>query len=242
MLTRPLAYKGPTDHLTQYFPLQNLYQGLQALSQDSLMDWQYQKEEKQVQGVFFHNGKMIKTFIAWPLSSLNSTSETSINTCQCIENDEPDNSDEASASCEHIAALAIESKTRLHRLPQSLKQTEIFHSEWQYLTSWLSKQTYDPFPNMARHRVIYLLDGEADNISVTVHKAYLTQQNEYQAKAELELALVAKDKLPKFVSLTDQQIIHQMNQIKVQKQDLALANNGLILVNDGQTGTELHQQ
>jgi non-specific serine/threonine protein kinase len=209
------------------------------------MDWQYQKEEKQIQGVFFHNGKMIKTFIAWPLSSLNSTSETSVNTCQCIEDEDSENeqnADEPAASCEHIAALAIESKTRLDRLPQSLKQTETYHSEWQYLTAWLSQQTYDPFPNMARHRVIYLLDGEADNITVTVHKAYLTQQNEYQAKAELELSLVAKDKLPKFVSLTDQQIIHQMNQIKIQHKDLALAKNGLILIKDGETGTELHQQ
>lgn|GEM_PF-862011 len=244
MLTRPLAYKGPTDHLTQYFELQDLYRGIQLLSQGSLMDWMHQKEEKQIQGVFFFNGKMIKTFIAWPLSSLNTTSDTSINTCACQDSDasEIDDQTEISPVCEHITALAIETKTRLDRLPQSLKQTETYHSEWQYLTSWLSRQTFDPFPNMARHRVVYILDGEADNINVTVHKAYLSQQNEYQKKAELELALVAKDKLPKFVSLTDQQIIHQMNQIKSESPDLSVESHGLTLFKEGQKFSEPHQQ
>jgi SNF2 family DNA or RNA helicase len=237
LLTRPLVYKGPTDHLTQYFSVKELYQGIQILLADGLMDWQQQKEEKQIQGVFFSDGKLIKTFVAWPLSSINSVSATSVNTCGCLDGksnpSEADVSAEVSASatesCVHIAALAIETKTRLDRLPPPIKQTETFHSEWQYLTDWLGKQSYDPFPNMARHRVIYLFDQIDGNLHLTLHKAYLTQQQEFQKKAELDLKLLYKDKLPKFVSQTDQQIMHQLNQLQLKNKAITVAKNELNL-------------
>ncbi|TQV89200.1 DEAD/DEAH box helicase [Aliikangiella coralliicola] len=198
MLTRPLAYKGPNDHLSQLFPLPTLYSGMHLLLNEMLMDWQYLKEEQLVQGVFLFADRLIKTRLAWPLDIADEK-----NICDCAKSSGED-------ICSHLAALAIESKVHNDRLPPPLKQNENFSSEWQYLSDWISKQQFDPFPNMARHRVIYLLDGEPGNIYVTIHKAYLTQQNEYVRKAELDLSIINNDKLPKFVSLTDQQILNDM--------------------------------
>ncbi len=237
LLTKPLAYKGPTNHLTQFFELPQLYQGMKLLLDELLMDWHYQKDDKQVKGVFLHQGKLIKTLCMWPVKA-----EFNINHCDCEQFNE-------TSSCAHVAALAIAAKAQLDCLPQPLKQTVLYQSEWHYLTHWLAHQSFDPFPNMARHRVIYILDDQADGqensedseIRVSVHKAYLTQQNEYQKKATLNLDVVKKGKLSKFVSLTDQQIIYQMNTLKFMLPDLSISNNELILFQEGLSQTQLSQ-
>jgi non-specific serine/threonine protein kinase len=79
--------------------------------------------------------------------------------------------------------------------------------------AWISQQLHDPFPNMARHRVIYVLDpSEGGQIKVSLFKAYLTQDDRYQVKAKIDSSLYYKKQLPKFFSLADQFIFHQINQ------------------------------
>jgi len=210
VLTRPLAYKGPADHLSQHFDLPLLYKGMQILLDELLMDWQYLGDDALITAVFLQQGQLLKTQLVWPLANLEDSGH-----CDCQNRSDAghDKSDKTASLCEHLAALAIESKMRLERLPQPIKQQQHFTNEIDYLSHWLQAQTFDPFPNMARHRVIYLLDGDASGYTLSVHKAYLTQQNEYQRKGELELSILSKGKLPKFVSLTDQQIIGQINQL-----------------------------
>ncbi len=66
---------------------------------------------------------------------------------------------------------------------------------------------------MARHRVIYILDqAEKGEIKVSLFKAYLSQDDKYQVKDEIDSSLYFKKQLPKFVSLADQYVLYQMNQ------------------------------
>lgn len=225
MLTKPLAYKGPPDHLLQFFPLPLLYQGIGLLLDEMLLDWQHFREEQCVNGVFLFGEKLIKARLSWPFDRAPEN-----NHCDClIENEINTQSEERQISCPHLAALAIESKVRIDRLPYSVKQLESFESEWEYLFNWLAKQSFDPFPNMARHRVIYILDKQEDQFTVSLHKAYLTQKNEYQKKAILRINTNIREKLPKFVSLNDQQVLDEIQQLLTINSSLKLADNLFLL-------------
>lgn len=192
---------------------------MKILLDDKLMEWQFHQDDKRVEGYFFEAGQLKKTQLSWPLVESSDGDH-----CGCEEF-----SDTKVTRCSHLAALAIESKTRLERLPPPLKQQNHFPNESAYLSKWISEQVFDPFPNMARHRVVYLLNDEKDCVHVSVHKAYLTQQNEYQRKDELELSIIGKAKLPKFVSQTDQQILSLMNESIVANSELLLTENSLDL-------------
>lgn len=222
LLTRPLAYKGPSDHLTQSFPLPLLYQGIKVLLQDLLMDWQYFSEEKKATGIFLFENKLIKTQLYWPISN-----ELENNSCDCLNNTENDIADSSSPKCMHLAALAIECKMFNDRLPQPLSQNDHFDTEWQYLEHWIKQQNFDPFPNMARHRVIYIINHEKDLLSISLHKAYLTQKNEYQKKSELKMMTNITDKLPKFISLVDQQILFEIQRYIKQNANRKINENTL---------------
>ena len=219
MLTRPLAYKGPADHLSQYFSLANLYQGMQVLLQDLMMDWRFSSDKEFVEGFFLEQDRLIKAQLGWPLGQA-----IDGDFCECKKY-----SASEGTNCEHLSALAIDTKMRLERLPQPIKQAKNFANELAYLSDWLTQQSFDPFPNMARHRVVYILDGEPGQLTVTLHKAYLTQQNEYQRKASLELSLLNKGKLPKFISLTDQQIIHIIGELVSQSPSVKVEDFGVQL-------------
>jgi len=279
---RPIVYKGPSNHLTQFFEMSLLYQGMCLLLDDLLMDWQYEKETGQVTGIFLYESRLIKTQLAWPLSddkvisycdcqsnnhsSHNHASETDDSDSNSLVQDgfdldsldmdsseqcspETDSSGKEGSSdkesfnnnvCVHLAALAIETKMHLDQLPQPAKQAEAFNSQSHYLVDWLSKQSFDPFPNMARHRVIYLLDQsqESGEVFLTCYKAYLTKQNEYQKKAVLPLSVMDKNKLPKFVSLTDQQILQQLQALIHDHPELS-QNNYIYLPSKEQAVNEL---
>ena len=237
MLTRPLGYKGPTDHLSQLFSYKRLYQGWLLLA-DDLMDWQHLRDENRVQGVFIYQQKLVKASLSWPLKANHAN-----NYCGCeqfhSEQDFKkldDEQEESIEGCEHLAALAIESKVQLDRLPPSLKQQEQYQSEREYFARWLSKQHHDPFPNMARHRVVYILDQSEGRYVLSVHKAYLTQQQTFQIKAPLPINTSVGDKLPKFVSLTDQEILVELQKLNQQvESELTLESHQLDLGSSDQS-------
>ncbi|MCW9000030.1 MAG: DEAD/DEAH box helicase, partial [Kangiellaceae bacterium] len=121
------------------------------------------------------------------------------------------------------------------------KQQETFNSEADYLNQWLKKQNHDPFPNMARHRVVYILNEENGLFQITLHKAYLTQQNEYQIKAPLDINTNITDKLPKFVSLTDQEILAELQTQLRAKPTLAPEKHMFLLAPDPSHPSKIEQ-
>jgi len=213
MINRPLAYKGPVDHLTHFFSEKNLMRGLTILQEENLVNWQHIKDEKYVKGTCLCDGQFTKQVLYWPLSE-------SVGSCSCEDttevNDKANNTAEKKKQkdfpCEHLAALAIESKTRLHRLPPSTNQHLKYNAGKSYIRRWLASQKFDSFPKMARHRVVYLLNNVDGRWIVEVHKAYLTKKSEYQIKSPINIqdaieAELKGNKKTKFFSLADQQIL-----------------------------------
>lgn len=221
--------------MTQFFPLELLYRGTQLLLDGLLVDWQYKKEEQAAYGFFVHDNGLIKAGLSWPMSE-----EAAVKACGCQKT-----AKQSSGGCVHLAALAIETKEQLDQLVPPLKHADAHAKASDYLKHWLSMQSYDPFPNMARHRVVYLLDKKHDENAadealeqavhetfvLSLHKAYLTQQNQYQKKAILPLTtdLSNNNKLPKFISLTDQHIIAQIQALLELEPDRAVETNTLVL-------------
>lgn len=205
MINRPLAYKGPVDHLTNYFSEKVLMAGLSILLEDNLVNWKSVVDEKYIKGTCLCDGQFTKQILDWPLIE-------SVGSCSCNDFVEGD----AGFPCDHLAALAIESKTRLHRLPPSTKQQSKHLSGKRYIQRWLSQQAFDPFPAMARHRVIYCLQNNNDQWVVEVFKAYLTKEGKYQIKSPINLKTSIESELfskkqTKFYCLTDQKILYLLN-------------------------------
>lgn len=206
MITRPLAYKGPVDHLTKYFPEELLMQGLNLLLEDNLVNWQNLVDEKYIKGTCLCDGQFTKQVLYWPVTE-------PLGSCSCQDAGQTDKKKPETKPCVHLAAMAIESKTRLHRLPPSTSQQTQYFTGKRYIQKWLKGQKLDPFPKMARHRVIYLLEHVDQQWIVSAHKAYLTKELIYQVKAPINLTdaidaeLIGK-KNTKFFSLADQQVLY----------------------------------
>jgi len=210
MINRPLAFKGPVDHLTQYFSEKILMDGLSILLEDNLVNWQNIEDERYIKGTCLCDGQFTKQILYWPMNE-------SLGSCSCEDN--KDQSEPSILPCAHLAALSIESKTRLHRLPLATNQHSKHLSGKQYIGPWLSNQKLDPFPTMARHRVIYMLQQKEGRWIVQASKAYLTKEKLFQIKAPLilreaiEAELIGK-KETKFFSLADQQILYFLSMQK----------------------------
>jgi len=204
MINRPLAYKGPVDHLRNLFSEDTLMKGLALLLDDNLVNWKNQADEKYIKGTCLCEGQFTKQILDWPMTE-------TLGSCSCQDSHQSE-----TLPCVHLAALAIESKTRLHRLPPSTNQQTRHFTGRKYIKRWLKGQKLDPFPKMARHRVIYLLEHTGASWIVSVHKAYLTKKSVYQVKAPINLtdtidAELEGNKNTKFFSLVDQQILYFIN-------------------------------
>jgi SNF2 family DNA or RNA helicase len=207
MINRPLAYKGPVDHLTHFFSEKSLIQGLSILLETNLVNWQNISDEKYIKGTCLCDGQFTKQILYWPITE-------AVGSCSCEESQSL--ADVEAFPCAHLAALAIESKTRLHRLPPSTNQQMKQEFGKRYIKRWLTKQKLDPFPAMARHRVIYLLHKESDFWIVEVVKAYLTKELEFQPKGQINIqeaidSEIFGKKQTKFFSLADQQILYYIS-------------------------------
>jgi non-specific serine/threonine protein kinase len=216
MLIRPLAYKGPNDHLTQHFSEPLLYQGLQLLLENRLLHWQHEQATQWIHGEFMVTnppldgvGENISSELAWPLTRDG-------NSCSC-NNSKP---------CSHLAALAIESKRRLDQIIYAVKDFHDRNSLWQTELNWLNQQSHDPYSNMARHRLIYLLKRDGDRFYISFYKGYLTQENKHLLKDKFEYSQINLQKVPQFVSLTDQSIIDLS--IRLVQQGKALTKGNLL--------------
>ncbi|MEE4244274.1 MAG: DEAD/DEAH box helicase [Kangiellaceae bacterium] len=206
MFVRPLAFKGPNDHLTRTFSEEVLYSGFKLLSNNKLADLQQSIDQQWVEGYFFRTDEpqirttspTIHSKITWPLSKDGYQ-------CNCGE----------TLPCAHVAALAIEAKVIKDPLIYPLKDNPENLPLWPQVNRWLRAQSHDPYPNMARHRLVYLIKTNPavpENYWISVHKAYLTKDNKYVLKEKFSLLDINLQKAPKFVVLIDQEIIYLVNQ------------------------------
>lgn len=196
MLKIPLGFKGPKNQLQALFSEDLAYKATVLLLDNALTKWHHKQQLELITAVIESDNDKQRLSINWPLSSNN---DEPIGSCDC-KNPKP---------CVHLAALAIESKTRLDQLPPFTQQIQASKNIAETFSNWMVKQTHDPYPNMARHRLIYLLDyDEIDKaFTISMHKAYLSTEDRYTLKSEVDSTLIDSTVLPKFISLADQKIL-----------------------------------
>ncbi|NVJ59160.1 MAG: DEAD/DEAH box helicase [Gammaproteobacteria bacterium] len=215
MLIKAIAFKGPTDHLNQFFDDQTLVEGLQLLIHNNLKQWSHDPGTGHISAHVQSENKVLEAQGLWPL-------EKESLQCSC---------NEIKGSCSHLAALAIETKRRFDSISYLIKDILDEQHLWKTTCQWLSSQFYDPYPNMARHRIVYLLKEDEGQFYYVVYKSYLTQDGKYQLKEKLNLKTLNFSKLPKFFSMTDQFILATYGDA-INNHDLSRAEQGeLVLEN-----------
>ncbi len=226
MLQIPLAFKGPAKQIESLFSEEMVYQALQLILADNLIHWQHDELLETVNGVIEDKGYLHKLSINWPIDT-----DISLGTCPC-KNPKP---------CVHLCAMVIDSKARIDQLPPFTGQLQANRNIQQTLATWINQQTHDPYPNMARHRLVYFLDtDEKEKIfTISLHKAYLSKEERYATKAQVNSSLLQQKPLPKFVSLTDKVILNRLQRNNIIKQhsfQLVNKRDDALLKNILQTG------
>lgn len=86
-------------------------------------------------------------------------------------------------------------------------------SWWAYLSQKKFERPAS-YPNMARHRVIYVIDQdpESQQYRVNVKKSYLTKANKFTKIEDLPISVLDQDPLPKFIAPEDRRILHLMHE------------------------------
>lgn len=206
MLKTPISFKGPAGQIQQLFDEKTVYKATQWLLNEQLTDWHHNNVSQISRAVVVDDhGRSFHVSMLWPMVQGKelATSEASLGSCTC----------QLTQPCIHLAALTVFNKSKLDQLPPFTQQIKALRDINSTFMAWLGKQQHDPFPNMARHRVIYVFDQTANkSIKVSLFKAYLSQDDQYQVKDEIDSSLYFKKSLPKFVSMADQFVLYQMNQ------------------------------
>lgn len=204
MLKIPISFKGPSGQIQRLFTEKVIYQATGWLLNDQLSDWKHNNVSQVSRAsVTDESGENFQVSMSWPMAKGLVNNQETLGKCDC----------QSTQPCVHLAALTVYNKAKLDQLPPFTQQIKALRDINSTFMAWLGQQQHDPFPSMARHRVIYVLDQTKDGlIKVSLFKAYLTQENRYQVKAAIDSSLYFKKQLPKFVSLADQFVLHQMNQ------------------------------
>ncbi|MCG9736573.1 DEAD/DEAH box helicase [Shewanella insulae] len=112
--------------------------------------------------------------------------------------------------CVHQAALVVEQAARAAleeqgRSRRSDTAIRLFRSDL--------KERFDPFPAMARHRILYLLAPSGEGLQLKVLKGYLNKNGRYQLKGPLGFELLQSQPVPKYVSQTDLKLLHRLREV-----------------------------
>jgi SNF2 family DNA or RNA helicase len=198
MLKTPISFKGPAGQLERLFDEGSVFSAYKQIEKDTIANWRFNEESKMVYASFVENSdQTFQVNMSWPPVS------EPIGNCQCTQ-DKP---------CKHLISLVLYNKSKLDKLPPFTQQLRALNHVSETFGNWLNQQRHDPFPRMARHRLIYVLNENQDNFTITLFKAYLTQDDQYQVKADLDSSVISRKSLPKFVSLADQKVLYTMHSL-----------------------------
>lgn len=197
----PLSFKGPLGQLRRHFSERQVYDALNFLNKDNIIDFQFNDSSQVAKIVFIDSAqgfKAVNTVIKWPPGA------SIAGTCDC-----------QSSNCVHLTALALHCKVKLEAVAPGIGQVRQQQDLITTFADWIQRQEHDPFPNMARHRVVYILDYDRDKqqFFLTLHKAYLSKQEQLQIKTDITNGLLDQKQPPKFVSLNDKKAFYLMQQL-----------------------------
>lgn len=129
------------------------------------------------------------------------------------------------ANCAHQAALIIEQAARSQldkreRSRRSDTAIRLFRSD--------QNQKFDPFPAMARHRILYLLEPIEEGFLLRVEKGYLNKNGRYHLKGPLGFDLLQSQPVPKYVSQSDLKLFHLLRQA-LSTEQLSRAQDAMVI-------------
>lgn len=130
---------------------------------------------------------------------------------QCIEN---------KASCKHIAAIALDYLARQKPIKPYPSEKKRADTAERLMRTELN-QRFDPYPNMARHRVVYLLSRKDNKLHIDVHKGYVSKTGQYCVKTDLGFDVITRSGLPKFITELDLWLLNRLRH-GLEKTDPAL--------------------
>ena len=119
---------------------------------------------------------------------------------------------EEGKACKHLAAIAIEHIAKQHPITPYASDKKRPNTAKRLLRTELN-QRFDPYPNMARHRILYLLSDNRDGLHLSVHKGYLSKTGSYSIKNSLGLDVFTKSVLPKFVTQADRYLLDKLSSL-----------------------------
>jgi len=128
-------------------------------------------------------------------------------------------SDYYHAFCQLIGCKSLDQTIRIEALEAIKQQAKAcLSSDSNQLperqqASELLTQDYDPFPNMSRHRVVYLLQQIEAGFQLEIFKGYVRPDGSYFIKTPLALDCLDKKKLPTFLSFADQFILRNLREL-----------------------------
>lgn len=114
--------------------------------------------------------------------------------------------------CIHLAAIAIDYLARQDPIIPYPSEKKRADTALRLLRTELN-QRYDPYPNMARHRVVYLLSARDGALHLRVHKGYVSKKGKYSTKTDLGFEVLGRSSLPKFVTQTDLYLLHRLKEL-----------------------------
>ncbi|MCF6288868.1 MAG: DEAD/DEAH box helicase [Proteobacteria bacterium] len=205
----PLSFKGPKGQIQKLFSEDLVFQATKLLLNNKLSKWNYKQPLELINAVIKDDKNSYKLSINWPITT---SIDELVGSCAC----------ELPKPCVHLAALVIEAKTKLEQLPPFTQQIQASKNIAETFSNWMMKQNYDPYPNMARHRLLYILDFDADNkkFTISLHKAYISTEARYSLKSKLDTSIIKHNILPKFITISDQKILHNLSQNSVGEQHI----------------------
>lgn len=201
--------------LENYFSQSVIFDGLQVLLEMTVVDIDYSgpvlsakfssTKDQRIISEGLDGGDAMQSLVTARLDWSAGPVLASANTVcsQCSESQLP---------CIHLAAIAIDYLARQDPIIPYPSETKRADTALRLLRTELS-QRYDPYPNMARHRVVYLLSTREGALHLSVHKGYVSKLGQYSIKTDLGFEVLDRASLPKFVTQTDVYLLHRLREV-----------------------------
>ena len=123
------------------------------------------------------------------------------------------------ASCEHLAALAIDHIAKQNLITAYSGDKKRADTALRLLKTEFN-QRFDPYPNMVRNRIVYLLSLGEQGIHLTAHKAYLGKNGKYSIKQKIGFGFSTKSSTPKYVTQADLFLLEQIKELSFALDDV----------------------
>ena len=124
--------------------------------------------------------------------------------------------------CEHLAAVAIDYIAKQDVITPYPSEKKRADTVLRLLKTEFN-QRFDPYPNMARHRIVYLLSLGEHGLHLTAHKGYISKKGKYSIKRDIGFGFSSKSAQPKYVTQADLYLLEKIKEYSLALDDVQRA-------------------